>query len=130
MIDLCRKCNADLIVGVNWKPSSAKRNDRICNVCRKPQKAKEVLAIKEKTIVEYGGKCVCCGETTQVFLTIDHIGEDGADERRQINRGAGYNFYYWLKKQGYPKENYQILCFNCNFAKHTLGICPHQVNND
>jgi hypothetical protein len=126
MTSQCRKCNVELIVSVNWKPSSAKKNDRICYSCRRPQKANEVLIIKEKTITEYGGKCVCCGETIQVFLTIDHIDESGAAERKQLNRSGGYNFYYWLKQQGYPKDNYQVLCFNCNHAKHVLGKCPHQ----
>lgn len=126
MTESCRKCNASLIIGVNWKLSSARRNDRICRICRRPLKAKEVLAIKEETIQMYGGKCACCGEDTLEFLTIDHIDETGASERKEIGRGGGYNFYYWLKKRGYPKDNYQVLCFNCNFAKHAYGKCPHQ----
>ena len=31
----------------------------------------------------------------------------------------------WLKNNNYPK-GFQILCWNCNFAKGVLGQCPHQ----
>lgn len=118
-----------LILGVNCKPSTEKKRDYICYACRKPIKSKEVLSIKHETIEEYGGKCACCGETTLEFLTIDHIDETGSVERKEVGRSGGYNFYYWLKKQGYPKDNYQVLCFNCNFAKHAYGKCPHQPDN-
>lgn len=79
---------------------------------------------------EYGGKCACCGESNVVFLTIDHIDGSGAKHRKKIFGKArgGTDFYRWLKNKDYPKDNYQILCFNCNFAKHVLGKCPHQQN--
>lgn len=122
----CRQCDTELFPGINWKQSSVKRNDYLCKVCRRSQSASEHLTIKLKTLTAYGDRCVCCQECNPIFLTIDHISDNGAQERREINRGGGHHFYHWLKKQGYPKDNYQILCFNCNFAKHTLGICPHQ----
>ena len=122
----CRKCKVHLIVGENWKPSSVKRQDYICKVCRRTGRGGERLTIKLETIEAYGGKCVCCGETTAVFLTIDHIHGGGTKERQETKRG-GYNFYYWLKAQGFPKDKYQLLCFNCNYAKHALGKCPHQA---
>jgi hypothetical protein len=31
-----------------------------------------------------------------------------------------------LKKHGWPKEGFTILCFNCNCAKGIYGTCPHQ----
>ena len=49
-------------------------------------------------------------------LTIDHINNDGAEERRRIGRKFGYAFYSWLKKHNYP-EGYQDLCMNCQFQK-------------
>ena len=30
-----------------------------------------------------------------------------------------------LKKLGYPKDGYQLLCHNCNCAKGWYGACPH-----
>lgn len=82
-----------------------------------------------EVIEAYGGKCACCGESNPEFLTIDHIDGTGAEHRRQMGKGktfAGAEFYNWLRKQGYPKDNYQLLCMNCNFAKGHFGICPHQ----
>ena len=82
--------------------------------------------LKEEVVKEYGGKCVCCGEDTYEFLTIDHVHGDGAEHKRQMKaEGVGQNLYRWLKKHGYPKENFQLLCMNCNFAKGKYGVCPH-----
>jgi len=73
----------------------------------------------------YGGnppKCACCGETEIKFLTIDHINGFGNRHRKQIKK----NLYLWLKENGYPKEGFQVLCFNCNMGKNRNdGICPH-----
>ena|SRR5208282_747854 len=75
--------------------------------------------------------CVCCGEQTILFLTIDHINNNGAEERKLINHGkngrAGSAFYSWLKRQNYP-EGYQLMCYNCNMGRYRNGgICPHKV---
>lgn len=71
----------------------------------------------------YGDKCACCGETRRAFLTIDHVNNDGAEHRRQV-RSA--DIYTWLRKRGFPQENFVMLCLNCNMGKHrNKGICPH-----
>ena len=58
------------------------------------------------------------------FLTIDHINNDGAIQRKKLN---GKNIYLWLKQHNYP-EGYQVLCMNCNFGKIcNKGICPHKM---
>lgn len=81
--------------------------------------------IRQEAIMAYGGYvCACCGETEPLFLTIDHIDNDGADHRREI--GGGANFGKWLKDHGYP-PGFQVLCFNCNIGKaHNGGECPHK----
>lgn len=74
-------------------------------------------------------KCACCKEAGIVFLSIDHIHGNGAAERRKIDpegKMGGNGFVYWLKKNKWPK-GYQILCYNCNFAKRTNKKCPHQT---
>jgi hypothetical protein len=77
-----------------------------------------------EAIQAYGGFCTCCGETEMSFLQIDHINNDGAEHRKSIN---GVQLAPWLKRRGYP-EGFQVLCVNCNFAKHTNGgTCPHQT---
>jgi hypothetical protein len=83
--------------------------------------------LKLEIIEGYGGKCFCCGEKNIIFLTIDHIHDNGAEERRKLKlRGAGVWFYEWIKKNGWPKD-YQVACFNCNIGRYLNGgKCPHK----
>lgn len=91
---------------------------------------------KAKGLQAYGGQCVCCGESNPVFLTIDHINNDGAQHREEMGYkangrgelriGSGTTMYWWLEKNGYP-DGHQVLCANCNMAKQSLGKCPHQL---
>lgn len=83
------------------------------------------LKRKLQVIDAYGGKCACCGETEPIFLSVDHINGDGAEHRRQI--GGSAQLPRWLIQNGFP-EGFQILCHNCNMAKHINGgVCPHQL---
>lgn len=93
------------------------------------QKAR-VAALREETFSHYGGsRCACCGETMAEFLTLDHINNDGAAERKQLSGRkdwGGRDFYLILKKSNWP-TGYQVLCRNCNWGKHVNGgVCPHQ----
>ena len=83
---------------------------------------------KDDVFTAYGGyKCACCGETEPMFLSIDHVNNDGAHERKSgLYNGSGTAFYQWLRKNGYP-SGYQVLCMNCQVGKHKNGgVCPHQ----
>jgi len=88
--------------------------------------------IRDEFLQEYGGKCKCCGETEPAFLCLDHINGTGAAHRKQFcpDRGSrGGNATQLLedlKRRGWPKDEYQILCYNCNNAKAKLGKCPHE----
>ncbi len=70
--------------------------------------------LKKDIYDRYGGQCINCGCHDYKFLTIDHIDNNGAKHRKEI----GSDIYNWLKKNNYPKENFQILCFNCNYLKY------------
>ena len=85
---------------------------------------------REQVFASYGGyKCNCCNQTERMFLSIDHINNDGATERRSGKyNGGGSAFYSWLRKMGFP-EGYQVLCMNCQVGKHKNGgVCPHQTS--
>lgn len=86
-----------------------------------------LMALRSEFLVAYGGECICCGETEDVFLTLEHMALDGARHRREV--GGGHKTYADLKKRGWPKNEYTILCANCNMAKAKYGICPHQQPN-
>ena len=72
--------------------------------------------LKKETISAYGGKCALCGETIQEFLSIDHINKDGAQHRRSLGSIGKHttSFRSYLRRLGWPKDNYRLLCMNCN----------------
>jgi hypothetical protein len=82
---------------------------------------------RQAAFLAYGGfRCACCGETEPMFLTIDHIENDGNVHRRATRTKGGSEFFAWLRRQGYP-PGFQVLCRNCNWGKHANGgVCPHQ----
>jgi hypothetical protein len=129
---ICVKCGKNTVV----------ENRKMCNKCldklkkldRGKYNRKYYGHYREKRIENkliafnaYGGaKCVCCGETEFIFLTIDHINNNGNEHRMEIGKGS---IYPWLKANNYPK-GFQVLCFNCNQGKHINGgICPHKEIN-
>lgn len=81
--------------------------------------------LKTLVIAAYGGACQCCGEAEPAFLTIDHIAQDGKQHRQTVPPSA---FYRWLELNGFPKDNFRLLCFNCNCARRFFGgRCPHET---
>lgn len=112
----CKECNKERArrytqTSPNWK---ARHNKDARNYKQK---------VKFETLAHYSGGtpfCKCCGVNNLVFLTIDHINGGGNQHRKSI---PGRNLTQWLRQNKYP-EGYQVLCFNCNFAK-SRGVCPH-----
>ena len=86
------------------------------------------LKIKREVMNAYGGACSCCGESEIAFLALDHINNDGAHRRKHLGDTKGAQFYWSLKKAGFPKGYLQVHCHNCNAAKQYYGECPHQTN--
>ena len=83
--------------------------------------------LRAKMIDAYGQKCTCCGENEVLFLELDHINNDGAEDRKK--NGTGVKLLLRLEKRGWPKKDYQLLCSNCNQGKRrNNGICPHKKN--
>jgi hypothetical protein len=74
--------------------------------------------LHERVRTAYGLKCACCGHDAD--LTIDHIKPlNGAPRRSGLWR--------WLWRNGCPKDNYQLLCRNCNELKSNGKECPHRA---
>lgn len=89
---------------------------------------KDQRKLRDLVFEAYGGyKCACCGETEPLFLSIDHIYNDGNEMRKDgTHRRGGTAFYRWIKMTNYP-PGFQVLCMNCNTGKHRNGgVCPHQ----
>jgi hypothetical protein len=87
--------------------------------------------IKDKCFEAYGGYvCACCGVTGELFCNLDHINNDGASHRKEMNLTDGStSTYRWAIKNGFPPI-FQVLCWNCNCAKNLNGgVCPHKDVN-
>lgn len=67
--------------------------------------------------------CACCGITDIDVLCIDHINNNGAEQRKAMGwgRGAGTVLCHWLNRNGFP-EGYQVLCWNCNHKKRLKDL--------
>lgn len=83
------------------------------------------FAVWQKAVLNhYGSKCACCGEDEPMFLTVDHVNNDGNIHRKEQGKGTD-KLYRWLVKNNFP-EGFQLLCWNCNCGKHRNGgVCPH-----
>lgn len=82
--------------------------------------------LRLEALEQFGGACVCCGETQPQFLSLDHPNGDGGKHRADM-RCSGSTFLRKLRAAGWPAE-YAIVvrCWNCHFAKDWYGSCPHQ----
>lgn len=80
---------------------------------------------KAMVVAHYGGKCVCCGDDHFKFMTIEHLNNDGAEQRRTKHPKQGYLWWKWIVDNGYP-DDLTVMCFNCNHAKGVYGRCPHE----
>lgn len=78
--------------------------------------------LRMQALAAYGGKCVCCGESTPEFLQFDHKNNDGYLHRQNNNVRGGISL--WLQQNNYP-DTIQLLCGNCHSAKSFYGNCPH-----
>ena len=113
---LCRGCGA--------QPVPGKRDCQACLNRQAKNQAHRAANLKLEVFNHYGGP-VCaeedCHETDIDVLTLDHINEDGAKERRLLKDlygiAKGNRFYVYLKKNNYP-SGYQVLCMNHNWKKH------------
>jgi hypothetical protein len=88
-----------------------------------PYRAGWRAEVKLETLSHYGpnGECRCSWEGCNVddidVLTLDHVADDGAKERRN-STGAkkGVMFYSKLRTNGFPR-GYQTLCANHQLKK-------------
>jgi hypothetical protein len=62
-----------------------------------------------------------CSVTDPDMLVLDHVEDNGAEEKRSLggSAGRGWNFYRLLKSKGFP-AGYQTLCCNHNHKKEII----------
>jgi len=97
------------------------------NSRRSGQKYRDTL--KADMVNAYGGKCLHCGISDIDVLVLDHIFDDAQEDRAKNNHSGGVHMYAKLRKLGWPKDKYQLLCHNCNYKKELnrrrLSRKPH-----
>jgi hypothetical protein len=90
-------------------------------------KRKRIYLLWEEAL-NFFGPCAKCGENRREFLAIDHIKNDGAFRRKVKKEPGGGLLIAKFKRMGWPeylKEDYRILCHNCNestFPKNTIKL--------
>ena len=118
---ICVRCRAAF-------PGGGLKNCPSCAGKNREKRRLQRERIRAETFQQYGELCLCCGETEEAFLTLDHINGDGAAHRLALTGNktqGGHIFYMKLRQQGRP-SGLQVLCWNCNAAKQHRGRCPHQ----
>lgn len=91
------------------------------------------MKLRSQIIKAYGSKCACCGTDRHEFLTVDHINGGGNAHRKALSgvtnrHPGGTAFLRWLRKNGFPKEGFRLLCMNCNWSFGKWGYCPHSTD--
>jgi hypothetical protein len=105
-----------LCFNCNWKAWIRHKRRNQSKSARAYQRRKRGAEQKQAAFNAYGGVvCALCGEIDVDVLCLDHINNDGAEQRRE-GQGSGLKLYTNLKKLGYP-SGFRVLCFNCNSSK-------------
>ena len=141
---VCRECtaerhaswykqNRDRLAVMDRERYHLKKCDPKAQETRRARNKRYYNNIRDKTIITYGGfRCSCecgCSVSEPMFLTLDHINNDGAEHRRILTknsatRGAGLGLYHHLKRNGFP-PGLRVLCSNCNHGRYRNGgTCP------
>lgn len=122
----CYKCGKDKDKSEFYKASGKSRSmthrqncHSYCKDCYKQRiidrKRNNRINRRKEIFNHYGNKCSVCGFDDIRALAIDHVNNNGAEERRKW-RGKMDFFYKKIIDDGFPSD-YQILCANCNSIK-------------
>ena len=76
------------------------------------------LEWRRKVFEHYGMSCAECGFSDYRALQLDHLNNDGAEERKSLGgqKFSGWRFYQHVVNSNY-QGRYQTLCANCNSIK-------------
>lgn len=123
---ICTSCKTDRPISRFRIRVSSGKFRGVCMDCHNSKTNEKRAEMKKMVFDHYGWKCRCCGEENPVFLTMDHINNDGYKDKMVGGRKlTGKDLYLKIIREGLPSR-FQTLCQNCNFGKKVKGICPHQ----
>lgn len=81
--------------------------------------------LRAQIIAGLGSVCACCDEREPIFLQLDHIHGGGARHYRMKGQWAAV--YRDVIALGFPRDQFRLLCSNCNSAIGRYGTCPHET---
>lgn len=110
----CKQCQATY--QREYRPEWYAANREKANASSRESQRKA----RNKVIEAYGGKCTCCGEPRNHFLSLEHVNGGGRKHRQSL---GNKQLWFYILKEGCPKDKYTILCFNCNLARGFYGYC-------
>lgn len=95
-----------------------KRRKSACKECERLKHGQ----MRQRIIETLGSQCARCGEDDPLVLQIDHVNDDGAEERKRFgHRGSGRRYMQHLLAEVLSgSDRYAILCANCNMRKEQL----------
>ena len=121
---ICPKCGENKhIKDFHKDRSNPDGFEGFCKICKNKLKVELSYKLRLEIITNYGGCCSGCGVSNPVLLCIDHVNNNGNEERKKIR--SAITLYRKIINENYP-PTYQLLCFNCNFLKkvnHEQSFC-------
>lgn len=103
-----------------WRLDNPEKNlqQRRRAIAKRPEYVKR---LKRDVVQHYGGRCNHCGIDDIDVLSIDHVNNNGEIDNMGTYRRRGLPIYQRIRRLNYP-DDYQVLCFNCNWKKHLGSI--------
>lgn len=92
----------------------------------KKSEAEKRIEVKLKVMRLYGCACVGCGINELAVLTLDHVNDDGAYKRKDVD-STGITFYARLIRAERRKD-IQVLCMSCQYRKRNYGADMSEWN--
>ena len=110
----CPRCHQQKAIAEFYLRPGGNRSHTWCKVCNNEHRKARFREDRLAALFHYSEgvpRCVCCGEDHIEFLALDHVNNDGAEQRQQIG-GGGRPFFTWLRKTGYTYTGLVVACHN------------------
>lgn len=124
LVKECTKCHAIKPITEFYKqasrPCGIRSECKACCAKSARERRQRIRARKEETFLKVSPnlKCGWCGIDDPRVLVIDHINNDGAQERKIMRRLTQWKMIRKELSVEEVRERYQLLCRNCNWIRH------------
>lgn len=121
---LCHNCNSGRAINNGICPHHGYRKTISESNTRAAGSVRTRISLRRRVFEVYGNQCACCGETNQLFLTLDHVNNNGSEHVKLVKHHE--TIYRDAIRSG-KSDDFQLLCWNCNCGRsRNKGTCPHK----